>query len=188
MEEERTILKPRIWKLTSLFTFWAPHSWAEEIEISPVETALILVAALVAGVAFWCGVVYLIGSFSGWKTLARKYTATGSPSLTGRPLRRYSFQSGRLGRWATYRGSLTLAADPRGLVVDVLAVFRPGHPKLRIPWNHLTVYEARSLVAFYREVRLECREVPEVPIFLNREAVEVLFQESGAGIPILPAE
>lgn len=81
--------------------------------------------------AFWCGVVWVVGAM-GWRQLAARYPA-GGPA-TGRTFR---MVSGTIGL-ANYNGVLYVTAEPEGLHLAVLSLFRVGHPPIRIPWTEIT--------------------------------------------------
>lgn len=91
---------------------------------------VIPLAFLVVFPVIWCGVVWLVGRF-GWHTLAAAY-ATDAPA-TGETFR---FQSGRVGA-SSYSGVLTVSIEPDGLRLDVMALYRPGHPPVLIPWDEV---------------------------------------------------
>lgn len=82
-------------------------------------------------VAMWCGVCLLTSAIGGWGRLAKKYPATAPPSGT-----RFPGQTGYVGV-SRYRGVLTIHLSPEGLHLDVVKIFRIGHPPLFIPWSEI---------------------------------------------------
>src|SRR5215831_5157787 len=91
-----------------------------------------IVALLVA--AHWCFVVYLISMMSGWRKLSRRFRAE-QPFMG----QRWSWQSAGMRRSARYNNCLTMGSNSMGLSLDVMRLFRPGHPALFIPWTEITV-------------------------------------------------
>jgi hypothetical protein len=82
---------------------------------------------------FWAGVSFLISRISGWSLLARHYRM--ADSFDGK---RWRFQTCQM-RWMTsYRNTLIIGGDRRGLHLSVLFLFRPGHPSLFVPWGDIS--------------------------------------------------
>jgi hypothetical protein len=96
----------------------------------------LLFSALVVLViaAHWCFVVYLISIMSGWRTLSHRFQAQ-QPFMG----QKWTWQSAGMRRGARYNNCLTLGSDSMGLFLDVMRLFRPGHPPLFIPWTEITV-------------------------------------------------
>jgi hypothetical protein len=88
---------------------------------------------LVFLVAWWCVVLTLVAWLGGWRRLAERFPAStvpAGPMLT--------WQSIRLGFWTGYNNCVTIRTTPDGLYLAVIALARPGHPPLFIPWRELT--------------------------------------------------
>jgi hypothetical protein len=92
-------------------------------------TGLLLVIAV-----FWTLVVNLISLASGWRALASHFRA--QQRFLGQ---KWRFQSAAMRRSASYNGCLTAGADAMGLFLEMMYLFRPGHPALFIPWTEITV-------------------------------------------------
>lgn len=118
-----------------------------------------MVLAIVAGVAvalplFWCAVVWLLSHVSGWQTLARSFGA-GTRPVTGTP---YHFVTGMVG-WVSYRHVLTLHVAADGLFLEVMPLFRIGHPRLFIPWTQIGGRRP-ARVLFWTAERFEVGQPP----------------------------
>lgn len=105
--------------------------WATIAPVDAGWVVLIAVGALAAFVCFWLAITFLISLF-GWRGLASAYAATAP--FAG-PVSRWN--TGRIGL-ARYGTSLTVGADPVGLFLAVLPLFRIGHRPLFIPWDEVT--------------------------------------------------
>ena len=89
----------------------------------------LFVACLVLYIAlFWLLVVNLIALASGWKLLAKRFR----PQFPF-PGPVWKWQNAML-RGVRYNGSLKIGADPTGMFLAVMPIFRAGHPALFIPW------------------------------------------------------
>ncbi|MCB1278896.1 hypothetical protein [Prosthecobacter sp.] len=104
----------------------------------PPDTPAWLLVAIIGGFfivfpVFWCGVVWLLSRIGGWHLLAANH-ASGSRLVTG------TCSSGITGRVGSmnYRNVLTLHADHDGFFLDVMPLFRVGHPRLFISWSEIT--------------------------------------------------
>ncbi len=94
-------------------------------------TTLTIVLVAVAGfLAFWAGVVSLIGAM-GWKPLARRYPAARWPEGEGRSL---GWQSARVGL-SRYNNVLNAALAVEGLYLRPVRFFAYNHPPIFIPWG-----------------------------------------------------
>ncbi len=109
---------------------------------------LIFVGAIIAFVAFWMGIVYLISRIGGWAKLAEQYPATGR--IQGSV---YRFCSARLRFMASYSNCLTVIVSPAGLYMEPMILFRFGHSPILIPRRAIVGYDMGSL-PFFRSVRL----------------------------------
>lgn len=114
----------------------------------------------VAGFAvWWCLVLWVVGSLSGWRTLARHYRATGPFRGTVR-----HFRSAKIG-WADYNGALALGTNPDGLHLAVFFPFRPGHPPLFVPWAEVAASPTKGWLLTYLDLRFE--RAPRVRVRLS---------------------
>jgi hypothetical protein len=82
---------------------------------------------------FWCFVVWLISHVGGWQRLSKRYAAGNRP-VTGA---RHNGIQGMVGV-ASYRGTLTLHFNADGFFVEVMPLFKIGHPRLFIPWTDIS--------------------------------------------------
>lgn len=120
---------------------------------SSLDSLLILVGiagGLVAFVGFWLGVCWLLGLASGWRGLAARHRASREPPLGSR------MTSGMLGV-VSYNGVLEIGADVEGLDLRVMAMFRAGHPPLRIPWSVIRV-EGEHHGIFIKQTKIRLGE------------------------------
>ena len=109
----------------------------------PLDLSLVLgivVGFLLFFPAMWCGICWLLSHLGGWHRLAARY-ASGSRPVTGV---RAGGVSGQVG-FVSYRGVLTLHADTDGFFIEVMALFRCGHPRLFIPWSEVSDVQALTL-------------------------------------------
>lgn len=137
-------------------------------------TWLIPVAALAGFAAIWCLVCLLISLF-GWRSLAQHFRAQGP--FEG-PIRR--MQSGRVS-FANYNNVLTVGADPMGLSLAVMGLFRPGHPPLFIPWHDVVgLRRGRWLLFEYLELQLHATSVK---IRLRQATAEFVREAAGSAWP-----
>jgi len=65
----------------------------------------------------------------------------------------WKWQSAGIG-FARYNGCLTVGADPMGISLNVMALFRPGHPALFIPWREITVRSRSTIFGQYPQLIL----------------------------------
>lgn len=130
----------------------------------PLEV-LIPLAFLVGFPLFWILIGKLIAQ-GGWARLAKQFETT-------RPAagRRVRIGSARVGL-ANYNNVLRLHAQPDGLRMSVLGIFRSGHPPLLIPWDAISDIEPVK-VLWYRGYTLQVGE-PPVAIQLPASIVEDL--------------
>jgi hypothetical protein len=107
--------------------------------------------ALVIGLTLALGiipfVVWLVGQFDGWGTLARHYRHTGPFEGTLR-----AWRSGHLGL-SNYSCILTIGTNAEGLYLAVVWLLRPGHPPLFVPWADVSVAVVRGWFSRYAEFR-----------------------------------
>ena len=109
----------------------------------PLDLAYVLgivVGFLIFFPGMWCGICWLLSRLSGWHRLAAHYASSSRP-VTGTL---YGGVSGQVG-FVSYRGVLTMHADTDGFFVEVMALFRVGHPRLFIPWSEISASEAQTM-------------------------------------------
>ncbi len=94
----------------------------------------------------WCLIVWFLSHLGGWQRLARSYAA-GSRPVTGE---RRSGVWGMVG-WVSYRFVLTLHFTAEGFFIEVMPLFRIGHPRLFIPWTAISARSSSRLLWFRTE-------------------------------------
>lgn len=82
---------------------------------------------------FWCAVVWFLSEVGGWRQLGRRYAAGDRP-ITGE---RFSGVVGMVGG-VSYRYVLTLHVNTEGFFIEVMPLFKVGHPRLFIPWSEIS--------------------------------------------------
>jgi hypothetical protein len=129
--------------------------------------------------AVWISMLGGISFLGGWGRLARHYRAAG-PTPRG-----LAWQTLVLDRGIAFRGSVSAAADDRGVYFQVWPIYRAFHPPLMIPWEDLRSQRqgpsnrwGRLLVA--RQVRLCARLAPDVPLVVSERLAETLCAATGA--------
>ena len=90
---------------------------------------------------FWCLVVWILSRVSGWHRLAALH-ASGSRPVAGVC---HVGVTGMVGG-VSYRGVLTLHFDTGGFFLEVMPLFKIGHPRLFIPWSEITGRTPRSVL------------------------------------------
>ena len=81
---------------------------------------------------FWCAVVRFLSEVGGWQRLSRRYAAGDRP-VTGERCRGVVGMVG----WVSYRSVLTLHFNADGFFIEVMPLFKIGHPRLFIPWSEI---------------------------------------------------
>ncbi len=109
--------------------------------LDPAYVLGIVVGFLIFFPALWIGINGLLSRLSGWHRLAARYASASRP-VTGT---RRGGVSGQVG-FVSYRGVLTLHADVDGFFLEVMALFRFGHPRLFIPWSEISANAPRNLL------------------------------------------
>jgi hypothetical protein len=123
----------------------------------------------------WLGVSFVIAQIGGWAVLAQVYHFTGEFRDE-----RWSFQSAKM-RWgASYNSVLTAGANPEGLYLVPLFLFRFGHPPLFIPWHDISVKQTGFI---FRYTELGFHHVPSVSLKIGRRLTERLATAAGESWP-----
>lgn len=128
--------------------------------------------------AFWCGIVFAIGATGGWRRLGKRYRRDAR-EFTGQ---RWEMQSAVMGGLARYNHILTIGADMRGLYLDVIGLFRAGHPPLYVPWEQVEMRERRGWL--FRYVDFTFPAVPGVRLSLLRPLAENVARAGGRPLPV----
>jgi hypothetical protein len=119
----------------------------------------------------------VIARCSGWIALAQRYRSTDP--FDGK---RWYFQNAQF-RWScNYGGCLTIGANAEGIYFAVWVMFRPGHPKLFIPWNETKIEMKYSFwLGNYMELRFP--NVPGTMIRLRERLARRIAAEVGPQLP-----
>lgn len=133
----------------------------------------------------WILVTWIASRASGWHRVARRFGGVGPFASAGEEVR---FASAQIG-WSNYSAALNLRASASGLFLATVAVFRPFHPPLFVPWNEIEVHPTpRPGAAPW----LTFRSVPGVRIRFAGRALALLGRHLGppsveAGRPGTPS-
>ena len=134
---------------------------------SPIWPILAVVGGFfVAFPVLWCLIVWLLSFVGGWRRLARHYLAGDRP-VAGEP--RSGF-TGMVGV-ASYRSVLTLHLNREGFFVEVMPLFRIGHPRLYIPWSGISAREP-CWVRLWKAERLTIGQPAVATLTLPRHLLE----------------
>ena len=133
------------------------------MEQSPEYLLGCAVAFFIFFTILWCSIVLLISLMGGWRALAKRYPAKDM-EVAGE---RWTMQSGALRILVRYRHILTIAANPRGLYLDVMFLFRPGHPPLFIPWEHIEIHDRPG--TFGRSIQFVFTQIPGTNLTVRQE-------------------
>ena len=134
--------------------------------------ALFVAAVFLSLPLFWIFIVNIIATASGWKLLARRFRA--QQPFTG-PM--WKYQRGAM-RGAGYNGCLIVGADPMGMFLNIMRIFRPGHPPLFIPWSETTLRHQPWLPKEPVEIRLGSGE--QIKFRISGALASQLQQAAGA--------
>jgi hypothetical protein len=107
-------------------------------------------------VALWCFILWILSS--AWRRLATYYHHP--QEFQGEILR---FRSAII-NFAKYNGILNLGMNRRGLYLVPMAIFRPFHKPILIPWEEIVAQPFKRFL--YHGYQLQCRSVPGVRIVL----------------------
>jgi hypothetical protein len=127
---------------------------------------------------FWCLTTFLIGAFSGWLILARKFRAEND--FAGE---KFCFSSAYMRFFSHYGNILTFGANSSGLYMSIFALFRAGHPPLLIPWSEIKVIQGESSFLLKRR-RLVLGREESIPLSISHSLTEHLKRAAGPAWPI----
>jgi hypothetical protein len=119
----------------------------------------------VAFALFWIFICLVISVISGWRALAERFIERSEPCgqiKTAGPF----FYVIYMRYWCHYSSVIRMTAADDAFYLSVLALFRAGHPPLRIPWSE---------IHFVKITRYWSRFV--VLTLGNREAVPMRISE-----------
>jgi hypothetical protein len=98
--------------------------------------------------------------------------------------KKFWLQSARFKRWTNYNNSLTVGANPQGLYLSQLIIFRFGHPPLFIPWGDITVLQREGRLGSGYELRFS--RCPEIPVTIPARLWDKLLAARQENAPIAP--
>jgi hypothetical protein len=127
----------------------------------------------------WILVSLVISRVGGWSLLAKVYLAQAD-TLDGDS---WKFQSIQM-RWATnYGNCVTVRANPLGLGLSVLFLFRLGHPPLLIPWPDITMVTVKKIRFFPSWIEFRFRLEPSIPVRINNKLFSKILNSSDKYYP-----
>lgn len=129
---------------------------------------------LVALPVIWCATTLLVGWLTGWARLARAY-----PHQAQRDGQRFRFQTIHMANKGGYGSCVTIGATPLGLHLSILGLFRPGHPRIFVPWSDVAMRRkdgARVVLDFTRK--------PSIPVIMDSSMAAQMAAASGGAIQL----
>jgi hypothetical protein len=135
-----------------------------------------LIVWLLAATIIWFAVCQLVSVFSGWRFLARHYRTGSKFSGTKLP-----FESGDLDGWSLSQ-ALVLGCGDGGLYLATIAIFRPGHAPLLVPWND--VHAIRQRGRWMDSAVLEFRKALGYKLRISLQTAERLRVLSGGRLEL----
>lgn len=138
------------------------------------------VFALIVFPTIWIVAGMVIGQVGGWAALAQQFEFR--EDFTGQ---RWRLQSARMRLWVHYGSCLTVGANPDGLYLAILFLFRVGHPPLFIPWREVSVPK-KGVFLSIRYVELRLGHDLLIPFRINESLADRLRDAAGKGWPPEP--
>ncbi len=89
----------------------------------------------------WILVLNLIARLGGWAGLAEAFPARGDPRGD-----HFSWRSGTVGWFGSYRNVLEVWVSPSGLWLRPVMIFRAGHKPMMVPWSAVQEARTRKLI------------------------------------------
>jgi len=132
---------------------------------------------LVYFVFLWLLVLFVISLLGGWFSLSRKFRYRGKFSGP-----KWAGVSGWMRGMAHYGNCLVIGANPDGLYLAMIFLFRFAHPPMFIPWNEVTF--SRKRILFINFVRFELGRENPVPLSIRESLASKLKIAAGNGWPI----
>ncbi len=125
----------------------------------------------------WCLISWLIANIGGWSRWAKAYP--NEQNCQGKTL---FMQSGAFSL-GHYKGTLNLSAEPTGLALSVIFLFRFGHHPILIPWSELKVSIKKS--RWTGDIAtLSTEKVPGVRLQVSARTWEKLQTMAGDTAPL----
>jgi hypothetical protein len=113
----------------------------------------------------WCTVCFLIGFFTGWFTLARRFKKQSEPYGELHSAGPF-FSTVYMRFWSHYSSVIRLTAASDALYASVLLPFRIGHAPLRIPWDE--IHFSRTKFFFRTYIVLTLGNEEKVPMRISQ--------------------
>jgi hypothetical protein len=135
---------------------------------------VVLGLGLVASVA---AQVLVLNRVTGWTTLAQAY-----PQRKPFHGKRWWFESGRLRRGMSFRGTLTVGANEEGLYVAMLWPLSLFSPACFVPWTDVRVRSGSDWGLFHY-TELGFARAPTVPLRLRGDLTPRLAEAAGRAWP-----
>jgi hypothetical protein len=120
--------------------------------------------------ALWLFICFILSRVGGWEKLARVYRYNGK--FKGE---RWRFRSCRMNGYTNYNNCLTFGANPAGLYLKTLPMFRFQHPPLLIPWSEIREGKAKGMIITYLE--LTFTRAPNVRVRIIESLGEKIFRQ-----------
>jgi len=127
-------------------------------------------------ILLWVGLTLLFSFIGGWRELARFYSYQSQAI----DKKRY-MQSASMRGWMGYKGCLTIGANPEGLYISVLFLFRVGHPSLFIPWSAIKI--GRKKVFGFPMLVLKFAQTPSITLAIPQSLEDFLKKSSARELP-----
>jgi hypothetical protein len=127
-------------------------------------------------VSVWILVSFVISLIGGWYQLQRNFRLREKFDGT-----QWTFQSGKMRSIAGYRNCLVVGANPRGLFLGTLVLFRAFHPNLLIPWEQVSF--SRRKLLFFNYGKFELGREERIPLTVSLKLAEKVRDAAGSNWP-----
>lgn len=142
--------------------------------LASIFCSFLLVLAIV-----WLLVCYLLSQAGGWRRLASDYG--NRLPYTGKVHRGVS---GLLRGFAQYRSALVVGVDQYGLRLEPVALFKPFHSPLCLPWSDLVGVRDEEVLKLREVTTLTFRKHPTLTVSLARSCADWVRTELGGHWPM----
>jgi hypothetical protein len=142
---------------------------------APRELAPLLV--IVAVPLLWLWISWGVAYAGGWHDLAKAYPLQGEIPAA----HRWKFQSIQMGL-SSYRNSVHVAADSRGICFWPMVLFRAGTRPICVPWADISASPTKVL--WLPMVRLHFARVPQHDILIRRSLADKILAAFGDAWPV----
>jgi hypothetical protein len=131
-------------------------------------------------VALWSLISFVISRLSGWSALSDRFRATlpfSGPT--------WKWQSARMRLGANYGNSLIVGADPAGLFLATIFVFRLGHVPLFLPWHEISI-QGRGQILTFAYLKLVLGRDEQIPFQISGRLADRIRAAAGTSWPVEP--